>query len=246
MEPAGQDESPGERAPEHHEPGTDSEQNRSNGVGTPKRRTRRALWAGGITILLIAASAVGVVALSPGKAAVGDSTIPVDEPAVFGTPPSLEAAVPDGWHVTGHDDSSTSVRNAELRCHFEVRSLELNLPKDDGAERIFDDSAATGEALSGMPKTMMQAIGNMRQVGELKKLRVQGSSGEHGLEFMTMRLDYFVPGTGEPGTVRLGVRSMPSSGTTLSTFLACPTSVLETGTDPWETLMANTTVVAGE
>ncbi|HET8795571.1 MAG TPA: hypothetical protein VFM62_04260 [Arthrobacter sp.] len=247
MESAGHDEPRGECVPAHHELDTDPDSDRSDGVSTPKRRTRRVLWAGGITILMIATAAVGVVAFSPGNAAIGDSAIPVDERAVFDNPPSLKAAVLDGWHVTNDDDSLTSVRSAELRCEFQVRNIELNLPEDDGKERIFGDIAATEGTLSGMSEVMMQALGSMRQVGELEKLNVpRGSSGEHGLEFITMRLDYFIPGSGEPATIRFGARSMPSSGATLSTILLCPTSVLEDGEDPWKKLMANTTVVAGE
>lgn len=247
MERAGQDEPRGERAPDHHKLDIDREQNRSDEVSTPKRRTRRALWAGGITILMIATAAVGVVAFSRGKVATSDSAIPVGQAAVFRAPPSLEPAVLEGWYVSENNERLTTVRNDELRCYFKVRQLAINTTKSLEEDRIIGDIAATEGKLSGISNAIMLRVNNMRQVGHLKKLSVPQASLEGpGLEFITMRLDYSNPGTGRTTTVRIGARSMPSSGATLTAVLLCPTSLVEDGKDPWPTLMANTTVVAGE
>lgn len=45
------------------------------------------------------------------------------------------------------------------------------------------------------------------------------------------------------GTVRIAGRNLPQSSSALLVFLTCPTSVVESGSDPWPKLIAGTSVV---
>lgn len=247
MQRAEDGEPDGESVPGQHEPGSDPAKDRGGETDEPNSRGRKVTQAKTFIVLLISVAVVGALAFlgfSTGGTAVGGASIPVEESAVFDSPPSLEAAVLNGWHVTDGDGSPTSVRNGETRCKFAVQTHEVDPSEYDGEGRTSGDVAATESILSGMSSKFMQAIA-MKQVGDFQKLNVpQASPGEPALEFITMRLDYLIPGTGEPATIRLGARAMASSGAALTTFLLCPTSVLEDGNDLWKTLMANSIVVA--
>ncbi len=249
MERAEHEEPDGESIPGHHELDNDPADDTGDDADVPKPRSRKATRLKTFVVLLISAAVVGALAFfgtSAGEVAAGGSSIPVEKSAVFDSPPSLEAPILDGWGVTDSDDPPTSVGNGEMRCKFAVKNHEVDPSEYDGEDRAFGDVAATESILSGMSSKFMQAIA-MKQVGDFQKLNVpQASPGEPALEFITMRLDYLIPGTGEAATIRLGARSMASSGTALTTFLLCPTSVLEEGNDPWKALMANSIVVAGK
>lgn len=166
--------------------------------------------------------------------------ISLDEAAGFESPVALQVPEIEGWHSRGAD----GIANPASRCAYTVNELTGESPPEHPSD---DGRSATEKMLAQIEKKFAASLPGPEAITSAENVVVpQQSASAPGLEFKVTRMDYVVPGTAVSGTMRIAGRDMPRSGNAVWVFLICPTDIVESGSDPWPKLIANTVVAPYE
>lgn len=207
-----------------------------------KRRSVVVMSAAG-TVAVLGFTFAGLSqssSLAPfGSSNTEQEVIGLDEVARFEKPPALKAPEMEEWQSEGHG----IFNHPRSRCKYMLNDEPTaGSPSEDTST---DDDSTTAKFVTRAGKELAASLPygpeSMKRVENV--IIPQEARSKPGVEFQVTRMDYVIPGT--TGTVRIAGRAMPQSDSALLIFLICPTHVVESDSDPWTELIANTVVEPG-
>lgn len=152
------------------------------------------------------------------------------QPVVWAVP------LPSGWTPEVVDQGGVNrFVDPATRCSF-TSSQNQQPAADTAAMSDRADTEAT-QALIEQGFTSSTAGATVRGLEPVVVDASTASGDARGVELLTSRFDYPLPATGEAWTNRLAVRAMPEMSAMVYLVANCPTTVAESGDDPWAGLV---------